>query len=545
MRLGNNTPQVNGLLAVFVLIATRSALWAMPQAPEQSQQTAIIHCKVVDDLRREPIPRVRVVLTGANLKDPLASDTAADGSCGLQSVPPGKYLLSLQKAGYFPPDNGVVVDATTQRELDLGTIVLLRWRTISGVIRWANEDPADHVLVHALLVRRGKAIMKPGDAFIVGTNDNGEFRLDKLKPGRYVVYTYVPGLAIAFLKPRAALPVYYPNSPIPDPVASIDVTDREEVPGVLMHLKELKEGVSVEGTVEASAEFPKGSTVFLGLTIAGSPAQAITGAEARAGEPFRINPVPPGSYRFVAVPKGKQFESLRDFQPLNVSTEPVTGIKIVLRRRPPLEGVIELASKPVDGQGEQKTPVQRVSVVAISESLQMYGTTRDTSDERGEFHLENTAEGEELLLTATPPPGTYIARVEQNGRSVDGAPFRVTGGAGPIRIGLRDDGGTIQGAVHKKEGITGAGFVVLAPVDRSREHLYKTAAVSADGSFLMQGIAPGEYDLFGLSRNEEDWYLEPSYLASFASASTHIAITSKESRLQDLDIIDVSSRHAR
>ena len=79
-----------------------------------------------------------------------------------------------------------------------------------------------------------------------------------------MVYTYVPGLAPAFLKPKVALPVYYPNSPIPDIGAAIDVTDREEVSSLLMHLKEMKEGVPVEGMVEASEEFPKGSVVLSG-----------------------------------------------------------------------------------------------------------------------------------------------------------------------------------------------------------------------------------------------------------------------------------------
>ena len=41
--------------------------------------------------------------------------------------------------------------------------------------------------------------------------------------------------------------------------------------------------------------------------------------------------------------------------------------------------------------------------------------------------------------------------------------------------------------------------------------------------------------------NEEDWYLEPPDLASFASVSIRITAGAKEARRQDLDIIDVTS----
>jgi hypothetical protein len=501
-----------------------------------------VQCKVVDDIRHEPIARVRLVLSGSKLLDPLVMDTTEDGACAFQGVPPGKYTLSFQKSGYYPPDAGATVDATVPPKIDLGTITLIRWRTISGVVRWDNEERADHVLVHALLVKRGRAAMKLGDAFITGTNDAGEFRLDKLRPGRYVVYTYVPGLAPAFLKPKVALPVYYPNSPIPDIGAAIDVTDREEVSSLLMHLKEMKEGVPVEGIVAASEEFPKGSVVLLGLTIEGSPAQAITGVEARAGETFRINPVPPGSYRFVAVPKGRQFENLRDFRPLHVGTEPISGVTISLRKRPPLDGAVETVSTQGGAQSVQRMPAAKVSVWALSDALQSYAQTHDTSDERGEFHLQNAVEGEPYLLNVTPAAGTYIARVEQSARPVSGGPFPVVGGGGPIHIELRDDGGTIQGIVKKRDEVVGKGFVVLAPVERAREHLFKTAAAADDGSFMIQDIAPGDYDLFAFNRNEEDLYFEPPYLASFASGSTRVTVGAKETRRQDLDIIDVTSR---
>ncbi len=114
------------------------------------------------------------------------------------------------------------------------------------------------MIVHALTVKRGRALMIPGDVFLVTTNDRGEFRLENMRPGRYVAYAYVPGLAVAFTKPRTALPVFYPNSPVPDAGGSIDLRNTAEPAPLLMHLHETSGGVSVEGTVAESVSFPKG-----------------------------------------------------------------------------------------------------------------------------------------------------------------------------------------------------------------------------------------------------------------------------------------------
>jgi hypothetical protein len=42
--------------------------------------------------------------------------------------------------------------------------------------------------------------------------------------------------------------------------------------------------------------------------------------------------------------------------------------------------------------------------------------------------------------------------------------------------------------VRKRDGVEGHGFVVLAPVDRAREHLFKTASAAYDGSFAIKDI---------------------------------------------------------
>ena len=525
----------------FLLPALLSA-----QAPD----TVSIKCRIVDDIRHEPVPKVRLTLTGQPLKDQLALDADREGRCPFASVPPGRYTLGFDKAGFFPPENAgsgikgtITVDATNPPEVDLGTIVLVKARSISGVVRWDNEEPAEKVIVHALLVKRGRAAYASGDVILVPTNAGGEFKLDNLRPGRYVVYSYVIGLAL-FLKPRIALPVFYPNSPVPNTGDAIDMTNTAEVNQILMHLREAT-GVPVEGVVQASDAFPKGSGLFLGLTLEGNPAQVVAGVEATSGQPFRIPNVPPGSYRFVTVAKGKDYYSLRDFQPLHVGAEPIAGIKITLMPRPPIEGLAEVVGAASPGQPERVEPAANLALSGQSDALGIYGIVHGLSNQSGNFHLDDAADGETYMLKIAAPPGTYISRVDQNGRQLDGGPFPLVGGAGKVHILLRDDGATVQGMIRKKDGVEGAGFAVLAPSDRKREHLFRTAKAADDGSFQFHNVAPGEYDLFGFNRNDEDQYLEPVYLSGFASQSVKVTVAAKESRRQDVDVVDVTPRGAR
>ncbi len=111
-----------------------------------------------------------------------------------------------------------------------------------------------------------------------------------------------------------------------------------------------------------------------------------------------------------------------------------------------------------------------------------------------------------ICFTSRRSKGSYISHVEQNSRDLPGGPFPERSWRAPysIHITMRDDGGSVQGAVRKKEGVVDPGLVVLAPVDRSREHLFRTAKAGKDGSFQLSDIAPGDYDIYAFSRNDED-----------------------------------------
>ena len=89
-----------------------------------------------------------------------------------------------------------------------------------------------------------------------------------------------------------------------------------------------------------------------------------------------------------------------------------------------------------------------------------------------------------------------------------------------MRVLLRKDGGKLEGRVKTKEGKESAGFVALIPRNAASEHVYRSTEAGSDGKFRLTNIAPGEYMLIALERNDEDAYFEAQYIRQFDSRTS-------------------------
>lgn len=313
---------------------------------------------------------MRISVGGGKLTEPTTSYTDTQGVGQIANLAPGRYSLSLEKAGYFPQARGassgypaIDVAAESPGDVDAGDIVFTRMRAISGRVTWENGDPAEHVIAHALLVRRNRAEFRPGDSLLSPANEHGDFRIGNLKPGRYVVYSYTMGMASESASDPIALPVFYPGSPSPEIGAAVDLRTTDEVSHISMILRE-SEGVSVEGTFVASAALPEGSTAQVALMIVVSSTSP----------------------------------NVRSFQTLRVDG-PIEGLKVSAGELQPVVGTIRY-DEPV------AAPVSRsldgVTVWLACPDLQLFGIAATRTDKEGKFNA-GTFPGLNYLLTITPP----------------------------------------------------------------------------------------------------------------------------------------------
>ncbi|HET9943987.1 MAG TPA: carboxypeptidase regulatory-like domain-containing protein, partial [Terriglobia bacterium] len=330
------------LLTLLIVSAATSA--------GQVQFSSQLRARITDDLSHEGVSTVRVTLTGTNLREPIVATTDSQGNLQIPGLLGGRYNLAIDKAGYFPQSfNDIVVggDVTGNAPLELGDLNITAQRTASGTVKWNDGEPVANAIVHVMSFRGGAYSRSPFVA-MVNTNDRGEFKVEGLRARRYLLFTYQrpqvvkPGTLV-----RVALPVFFPGTERPETAQMLDMRINREMPGLSLVLQE-ERGVSIEGTVTSDTLMP-GSLAQLGLIIPGVPTPFIVGTETRVGEPFRLYPVPPGSYllfaRGIQAPTPPVAGAAPNPSPtVNLAAVPpsdpaVTAIPVIVNRETPITGL--------------------------------------------------------------------------------------------------------------------------------------------------------------------------------------------------------------
>jgi hypothetical protein len=117
-------------------------------------------------------------------------------------------------------------------------------------------------------------------------------------------------------------------------------------------------------------------------------------------------------------------------------------------------------------------------------------------------------------------PGTYVYSVTQGTAVQVTSPFQFVANGEAVHVLLRKDGGTVTGTAATDSGAAAPlAFVVLAPKDRKDTLRFRTVTAGKDGAFSLTAVAPGNYDVFAFSRDDEGWYQDEEYLRRYATRS--------------------------
>ncbi|QOY90371.1 carboxypeptidase-like regulatory domain-containing protein [Paludibaculum fermentans] len=494
------------------LIAAMAA-WMAPSGQGQEKPKVAIVCRVLDDIASNGVSGARITLQPREGGDQIVAFTSESGACSFpKDVQPGQYVMSVDKAGYFPiAESKAIAFSAEAPKTDLGDIVLSAKRSIQGVVRWSNGDPADGVIAHVLVLRAGRAVLRPGDSILAMTNDRGEFRLENLRPATYLLYAYTLGFRREGIG-RTSLPVFYPDLPAPNLQGGIDLRKMKEASGLTLTLKDA-EGVSVSGVVTASQKQPEGSTIFVGLMIPENAAQPFLGTKAEVGKSFRLQNVPPGNYLLLIV---STEANNRSVLPITVGATPIEHLRVPFVDAQDLDCALEYEA----GADEKTAPAKALTsarVSGTSDALQLFGTIGGRVSPEGRVHMQLLVPGYRYTLHVQPPEGAYVTRVLQGGAELEEIPPQISAEDGPVRVVLGRNGGVLSGVLSNRDGKPTSGFVVLAPVNPAKRDWVKTATTGSTGQFEITAIAPGKYRLFALRENDNDAYLDAKYLEQFSS----------------------------
>ncbi len=107
-------------------------------------------------------------------------------------------------------------------------------------------------------------------------------------------------------------------------------------------------------------------------------------------------------------------------------------------------------------------------------------------------------------------------------------PFPVAyGGPNDFTIQLAADGGRLSGVVFDAGNRAFAGaYLTLVPESENRSRLdrYRALVSREDGSFMIPGIAPGDYKLFAWANPEANAHFNLEYLRAYESFGSPVRI---------------------
>ncbi|MGH9593740.1 MAG: carboxypeptidase regulatory-like domain-containing protein [Bryobacteraceae bacterium] len=215
-------------------------------AQQPAQQTRVSGSVIA--LNGEPVRRATMRLQG---QPPINLTVATDdeGRFVFENVTPGRYTLSAEKAGFITQRYGARSNTTAGtpllltagQELKDLSVQLSPQGIISGHVSDADGDPAPNSLVqlqHYTYTRGRRQLSSIGGS---QTNDQGDFRIANLAPGRYYLYAR-NNRVLTTRSSRASgqevnVQTYYPNALEPAEATPLDVVAGGDIRGVTIQLR--------------------------------------------------------------------------------------------------------------------------------------------------------------------------------------------------------------------------------------------------------------------------------------------------------------------
>ena len=536
------------LLGVFCLMSVGHSCAQLAPAPGSAQdQTYTLHGTVTNSVTGEPIARVLVTVIAERKPAVL---TGADGSFQFSGLPAGMVEVAATKPGFFDskgsqPRAGSYFrftavrnfqsangDVTVQVGPDTAplTLKLVPEGIITGHVEDARGEPIEGALISIQSIHivdgRKQWDHQPGHS----TNEDGNFRIANLSPGRY----YVSVLAA---KRRGTLEdltqtaqtgyplvVYYPSASDRTSAAPIEVKAGQRVE--LQFALKLQSVFKVSGAVSG-----RDNDQFVQLkllSLSGDELSVPARFDSASGK-FEIERVPAGTYRLEA--RGSGYSDLV----LNVAGN-LNDVHLQLNPKMPIP-----ISVRTEFTGTNTPPIPQ-----MNGEVPVYILLRKTGYDQGPVvaGMEKGSDGSHVVNA---PPGRYYADLQPlNGSYVQAAHYGdidllkdeliVSPGTmpRPIEVVLRDDSATLTVKIPSADSNASSTVLMLpqAPPGQLRIiHIYGNTEAG------VPGLAPGDYKLFAFDSVEQIEFRNPEVLDQYSSKSVQVMLTARGKANATLELV--------
>jgi protocatechuate 3,4-dioxygenase beta subunit len=528
------------LIAFSCLVA---AAFALQDAPQKNTSGITIQGKVLQDPGGQPIRKANVQFSARDGQsiDQYSDTTGADGRFKVDDVKPGRYLATVEHAGFVQSASGKrpasILVQPGQGTTDL-VFYMQAAAVITGKVTDLDGDPMSNVSVSALRVGSALRRINFHDSGNALTNDLGEFRISDLRAGRYTITANPPQgrrapHAEAKDKVKEQLiytTTYYPGTLDKEQSVAVEVHPGDETPvnfGVLA-----SPAYSVAGTVVGVPSGAPLTEIMLSSKDHGSMQNQQLGE----GGTFEFQNVLPGSYTATLLvvtgfSDGKPaMKMMRVLEPIEVSTANVDRLQL----QPNPGGAVSGKFRMDTGQRIDWTQLT-VILLPVDESdmgITMAGTSGGPAmsgvNKDGSFELKNVTGGNYQLLVGAKSNNLrdYITKsVFLDGRDVADSGFIVSAGVS-LDVVISANGATIEGTAVDSKGkpVTHATVLDVPSAEhRNRTDLYQRDTTDELGHFSLRGLNPGKYTVLAFDELQADVH-DPEFLKSYEGRGENVQL---------------------
>ena len=512
---------------------------AQPPPATDPKDLATLSGQVVS-LAGQPLKKTTLTLRGTGQTYTATSD--AEGKFLLEGVSPGRYSLMAERQGYLRQTYGAkrasglgtqlsVNPGETLKDLKLS---LTPQAAISGKVLDDEGDPVAQVMVRAsrFMFINGKRQIMPGGG---GTTDeNGDFKLGGLAPGRYFVIASPQRAMFSLDNSTLAAPkpgkieedlvsTYHPSAADFASATPVDITAGNNVSGADVRLRKTQV-VRVKGKVVGQPAARLRVMLMQPGSAMMSPFSQSSALVGKDGS-FELTHVLPGSYTVAAIIMEGMSQMLGQ-QQIEVGAQNLEGVVLALHSPFELRGSVQTVGEPANAAPPgAKPPTMRIFLNG-ADGVQ-FNSPQATVNEDGTFTLPNVSPGKYRLNIFGTPAGTYVKAIRYGSLDALEQGLDLNDGAGgALQVVLSNAAGQISGSVQTDQQPADSATVTLIPDPPSpdRPGLYQQTDVDQNGKFTFHNLTPGKYRVYAWEDLEPGIQQDPEFMKPLESLGANVAV---------------------
>ncbi len=517
-----------GFRAFLFFTATQLGICA-PQ-PEPDQKLCTVKGLVTDAVASVWLRKAFVRLMGAGGSYPAVTD--ASGNFVLESVQPGMYRLEAERQGFidahFGDGNGtsLAIRLTPGQTLTDINIKLMPQAVITGRI----VDDDGELWTHSQ-VSLFRSVWEHGrrrlQGFLSGNVNDGEFRIDKVPPGKYYLLAQPDAGWEARNRPRGKEAVlarqitWYPSSVDAEGATPVTVGPGDRLSGLEIRLWR-GSVYGIRGMLVGAGNIPEGSAPFNTPNISAQPPDG--GANARNGVihsdgSFEIPNVPPGTYE-IRVRQG--FYLTLGSAKVQVDDRDIEDVSVQIIPPRPVKGMIQI--------DEKATPPSGIRIQLQPFAPLMGPNAISRADGSFDFQLVSS---ERYRVKVSPASGLYLKEIRYGDAISKDGTIDLRGAASDLVLTLSARGARLTGRVNGKgDQIDLAGGKVSTPqvvlVPNGAPGEARLAAFDQSGAFSFSDIAPGNYKLYAFEAVPDGAWEDSDFMKEVSGAGMDIQLAEGE-----------------